>query len=207
MGDEIDRTMQRVRRYWFEDGLAEMAIGFVSVLVGLIFFVEALAPPGLLPDSFSAFALPIVLVVGGWIAGQLLKAAKARLTHPRTGYVAYRGATGRRRIVTAAAAFALAVLAAGLLRLEAFSPNWLATSEGLLFAAGLLYLGHSLGLARFYLLALLSALIGAATLLGNTGDVLGSAVLFAGLGVAMVASGAWALRSYLKQTQPPTTEV
>ena len=43
-------------------------------------------------------------------------------------------------------------------------------AQGLLMGAGLLYIGHRLGLARFYRLAFLSALVGVLASLGGLGD-------------------------------------
>jgi len=89
-------------------------------------------------------------------------------------YVSYRrpGGNGRPWIVGAGVGIALAVLGVVLSKI-APPPTWLAPMpmvQGLIMGAGLLYIGHRLGLTRFYVLAFLSALIGVVVLLSLTGN-------------------------------------
>ncbi|MBI4492733.1 MAG: hypothetical protein HY690_08090, partial [Chloroflexi bacterium] len=148
MRREIEWVEQRTRRYWYEDGLGELAIGCVVLLVGLLFLVEGLAPTGLLPDHFSSLGLIVLVFGGSWLANRVVATLKARLTYPRTGYVAYRRPTARRRILTGVAAGALGALVAGVLRAAPAALAWIPLLQGLLIAAFLLYLAHTLGLAR-----------------------------------------------------------
>jgi len=66
---------------------------------------------------------------------------------------------------------------------------------GLSIGAFLLYLAHAFGLARFYALAVLTLLAGAAASLG-------SAACFLTLGVGALISGWLTLWRYLKSTRP-----
>ncbi len=58
--DELDRAMRRAYRYWYEDGLAEIAAGMLFLVGGLIVFVSYLiaAHP---PESLLA---ALILVLG-----------------------------------------------------------------------------------------------------------------------------------------------
>lgn len=159
MHSNIDHAMQRTRRYWYEDGLGEIAKGSIFLLIGLVLFVQELAPPGALPKSFSALALPLVVLGGIVLASRLVAAAKARSTYPRTGYVAYRRPSLARRLATATLAMAVSALVAALtLRPEA--RPFLPIVQGAFLGAVFLYLGFWLGLSRFYAMAVLAVLTG-----------------------------------------------
>ncbi len=205
MRQDIDRATRRSRRYWFDDGLAEMAIGFVLLLVGALLLAEAYT---LLPPPLSAIALPVIVIGGWWLAGLAVRAAKNRITYPRTGYVRYPRQTRRpRRILLAALAggATAAVVAIGALLAPA-SLAWLPTLDAVLAAAFFLYVVYFAGLTRFYLLALLSIVAGLTTSLLGLGDKLGSGVYFASMGALLILSGAAVLLLYLRNTRPPEGE-
>lgn len=202
MTREIDRTIRRTWRYWYEDGLAEMAVGCVLVAVGLVFLAEALIPPLFTKVSLSVIGLPLVAIGGGWVASRAVRAAKIRLTYPRTGYVAYRRSRGRRSLRELAVGAVIGVLVGVVFAAAPTSPGWIPALQGLVIGASFLYMGRRLDLGRYHALAVISALVGTAATLGGLGDTLGSAACFGAIGTALIASGAFALRTYLRQTRP-----
>lgn len=197
---DIDEAQQRVKRYWYEDGLTEIAAGFLFVLVGLLFLAEASAPAGSLPPNFSAIGLPILIIVGVWLANRVIAALKERLTYQRTGYVAYHRPGRVHRLVTVLVALVTAGLATLLLRSWPASEQWIPAVEGLSIAIFLLYLAHTLGLPRFSILALASAIIGVAAALGSLSEELGTAIYFCAMGVCLLVSGGLTLRNYLSRS-------
>jgi len=202
--DDVDRAAQRAQRYWFDDGLAEIAIGAILVSIGLLFYAEAVLPPEILPPGFSSLGLLVVLFGGWWLAGRFVRAAKSRLTYPRTGYVAY--ARPRRRRLGAAAVVG-AVIAALTVVLFAMAPTslaWLPTLQGLIGAAFAAYVGYRFGLTRFYALAVVSVLIGTSASLAGLGNELGDAVYYLAIGLAFIISGLLTLYAYLRANQRPT---
>ncbi len=201
MDTDIDRVVKRTWRYWYDDGLAEIAGGCLFVAIGLLFLAEALLPPGLLP-SLSAIGLPVVAVGGTLLAGRVVRALKMRLTYPRTGYVSYRPA-GKSRLLRGMVTGALAGMLAAVFATVHATRAWIPAMQGLAIGAGWLYLAYRVDGARFCGLAVVSGLIGTAAALGNLGDTLGSGVYFAAMGVATAASGAMALRAYFRQTRAP----
>lgn len=203
MQSQIDHAIRRTRRYWYEDGIIEIALGCIFLAIGLLFFVDAATPLGPSAAGFSAIGLPIVVIGGSWIARRAVAAAKARLIYPRTGYVAYRRPPRSRRLATGIVAGAIAALVVGLFRAAPASPGWIPLVQGLLIGGGfLLYVAYRLGLTRFHVLALVSVVAGGAAALGGLGDILGSGAYFGAMGVALIVSGALTLRRYLRQTQP-----
>jgi hypothetical protein len=205
MEPDLDRVQQRARRYWYDDGLAEIAIGVVFVAIGLLFLAESFR---IVPPGFSSFGLIAVVFAGWWLAGRAVRAAKDRITHPRTGFVRYRRETGRRSssALTGLIAGVIAALTAFLFIQAPLSPAWIPALDGLVVGLFILWMGHSVGLARFYLLASLSALIGVATSLSGGGETLGTGIYFGGMGLVLIASGAATLLLYLRNTQLPEGE-
>ncbi len=205
----IDKVIQRTHRYWYEDGLAEIATGCMFVVCGLFLFMMRFARPGSPLACIMAVGFTGLVAFGGLAVSRAVRAAKNRVTYPRTGYVSYRrpGGNGRPWIIGAGVGIALAVM--GIVLSKVHAPTWLGSMsmvQGLILGAVLLYIGHRLGLARFYVLAFLSALIGVVVSLGGFDDALGSAAYFGEMGLVLTASGLFTLRTYLSQTQPPVEE-
>ncbi|MHB1007558.1 MAG: hypothetical protein ACYC3S_18245 [Chloroflexota bacterium] len=201
----IDRALQRPKRYWYEDGLSEMAGGSMFALIGALFLVEVLAPPSLAFTGFSALGLPVLVLGGGWLQRRLLRLAKERITYPRTGYVAYPRVprTRSRRLATTILAIGTAAVVSALFTSAPLSLAWIPALQGLLVGAAMLYFGRQLGLLRFFVLAAFSAAAGLASSLLGLGDLAGSAAFFIATGLALVVSGLWTLAVYLRRTQPP----
>ncbi len=197
---EIDRVVQRTKRYWYDDGLAEMAGGLIFLCVGLLFLAE-----GVLESrggrELSTLGLPVVLIGGGMLSRWLLSVAKAKLVYPRTGYVSYRRA-GKRRALTGALAGATAGALGAVLPLLTGSHDWLPALAGVLIGIAWAWLGHAVAVSRFYLLGVVSAAIGLAAGWAHLGEVWGGALYFGLQGLATIASGALALRSYWLKTRP-----
>jgi len=209
MKNDIDKVIQRTHRYWYEDGLAEIATGCMFVSCGLLLLVMGSIPPGSLLAPVLAVGFVILVAFGGLFVSRAVKAVKNRVTYPRTGYVSYRypGSSGRPWIIGAGVGITLAVL--GIVLSKAHAPTWLGSMsmvQGLILGAVLLYIGNRLGLTRFYVLAFLSALIGVVVALNGFGDALGSAAYFGEMGLVLTVSGLFTLRAYLRQTQPPIEE-
>mgnify|MGYP005848587719 CR=1 FL=1 len=207
MRPDVDRAIRRAQSYWYEDGLTEIAVGCVFGLIGLLFLAESFLPAGVLPPGFSALALPILVVGGGLLARHVVNAVKARITYPRTGRVTYHRPPRRSKAAAGVIAAVLAALSALLLVAAPAPLTWLPALQGLIVGGAFLYVGYRLAVARFYVLGLLSLLIGLGASLGGLGDPLGSAVYFCATGAVVVISGVLALLAYLHRNRPPVEEV
>lgn len=201
---DIDEIMKRTASYVFEDGIGEIYWGFLLILIGLLFFVDAVWKPPI--RSFSAIGLAL-LSLGGYRLGRwLVPAIKRRLTFPRTGFVAYRQLSGTRRWMAMGITVLVAsVIAAvvSVLGVSGVGYNWIPLADGLVAGAFLVYLGSQVGLRRFQLLAGFSGLAAVAIFLSGLGDTLGSAAYFAAMGLALTVSGSLVLWAYLHQTPRP----
>lgn len=204
MDPRIDDAPRRSLRYWYDDGLAEIFVGALFLLLAALFAVEGLAPAGSLPASFSAFGLP-VLVVGGMIAGGLaLRAVKERLTYPRTGYVSYPRTRPARKGLAGILGGVISLL---LVLFLAARPGWIAALPAVQGAAIALILGVFAlrsGVSRLAVQALLALAAGLTAGFIGAETWAGTALVFGVTGVASLAAGAFALARYLRTTTPPT---
>lgn len=198
---DIEKTIRRTWRYWYEDGLAEMAQGIILLGVAAVFLAETQLPAGPLRGSLSAIGVPVIVVAGALVARRVLVAVKERIVYPRTGYVAYHRARGRRALRGAIMGAATGALVALLFTLSPASHAWIPALEGLLFGGVFLYMGSRLDLLRLSVLGVLSALAGALISLAGLGDTPGSAAFFGTVGVALLMSGALTLSAYLRHNR------
>jgi hypothetical protein len=204
MKPDIDETMRRTQSYWYEDGLADIAVGVIFLLIGALFTAEAILPPGWFPGGLSALGLPVV-VIGGWlIASRLVRFAKERITYPRTGFVRYQRPPRRHRPLAGLVGGLIAALLALLLGTHPASIVWIPALQGLLIGAFILFIGYRVSVARYYFVAVASALAGLVGAFAGLGASAGSAIYFLGIGAAFVVSGVWALVTYLRGNPPPS---
>jgi hypothetical protein len=200
--DALQEVERKTYRYWYTDGLAEIASGIIFALLGVFFLVQSLDPHGLMA-LLSAVILPVVLIAGMLLMRRMISVGKERLTYPRTGYVAYRRQRKSRRWAAGVMAMFTSLLLVVFQQRVAWSMSWLLLLEGLAIGAGLAYPAYRFGLARFYALALLAILVAAGAALKVTDIELGNAFFFGAMGVGLLSSGGVTLVTYLQSTRPP----
>lgn len=204
MNDPLNRDLIRPQRYWYVDGLSEIAGGFVIFLIGLINAICAVLPAIPLRAWVMGLGQPLLVVAAGFAVRPVVRMLKEQITYPRTGYVEYSGrgrsARWQRFFSVFFIAFSFSALGAmfGDLIPDRYSPMTMATALALVLA----YLGARLGLRRFYLVAALTVFVGSATILLDLVDPWPLALLFGSEGLFWIISGALVLTNYLKNTQP-----
>ena len=202
----IQRAEQRVRSYWYEDGIAEMATGGVFVLLGVYFGLQGYFGEGSPITTILQLGMALLIILGAYFVRRIVASLKARLTYPRTGYVEYRVDTGNvplRRIATAAIGFLVASLLFLLYR-TVHGLDIVVLATGVLVAFILVALRiQARGMQRFYLLGALSLVLGVLLSLAGLPEAYGLALFYAGFGLVLLGSGAWALRRYLQHNPLP----
>jgi MFS family permease len=213
MSEQIDGIIRRTRGYWYSDGFIELFIGGLFALIGGLLFVQSRVLSGSALMIVFAVGVPLLIIGGSLLSKQVVRSLKERITYPRTGYIAYekKRNTGQRRWVIPAFALliALAYIVADLLTSDTqvdLSRFGVAFMVGLIGGASFAYVGYTVGVARFYVLGALAAVLGIAVTVAGLGDVLGTAVVITGLGVAQVISGALTLAIYLSRNRETTEE-
>jgi hypothetical protein len=200
---DLDKLTKRPIQYWFEDGLGELVVASLFLLLGLLFTIEGLATnPTVI--RIAAIVAMITMLGGAWIGRPLLRKMKERWTYPRTGYVAFRKPKRSRRGLN----LVIILLICGLV-------VWLVTQvpesklaltpliEGIAVGGFYIYQGYLSNINRFYILGTLALILGTALALAGLGNLVGAGIFFIAFSVAMLISGGLALRAYLRFSQSP----
>lgn len=205
--NEIKQVEQRVKRYWYTDGIAELASGGMFLLLGLYFGVMGYFEEGSLISVILQVSMVLFFIGGAFGVRWLVNNLKSRLTYPRTGYVEYRvkdGETRKRRLVIVAST--MIISAASVVLVEYI--HWL---NSMVFITGLLVgvifialRGKSSGLKRFYVLGGLAILLGTALAYTGLPQVYTLTFFYSLLGMAILISGGLVLRRYLAENPAPT---
>ncbi len=205
MKDNFGQLLRRPRQYWFADGLPEIAIGCIFLVTGLLISGQAAAPGGSPWKGLTSLAFPILIVGGMWLAQRLVAAAKARLTYPRTGYVAYPRPSRRRRVLsTVLGAVAGGLAAFMLLTATALTFRLSFLLQGLFVGLLMALIGQ--GLVRFYVLGALAAILGISLAVAAIPEEPGTGIFYGLIGLALVISGVITLWRYLRQNPLPQEE-
>ncbi len=197
----------RVRRHWYEDGLAELFVGGLFVVLALYFLLQARLAGSLSANRPSSIALnlllPAVVVAVALLGRRFIRRAKERHVYPRTGFVQYRESRRAPRWLTATLAGGVAALTASLVARAPGVDAWVPALQGFLLAGFFFWQGQSAGVSRLVVLALFTALVGLVVSLAGLSSGLAGAAFFGPVGLAMTAAGQAAFRRYLRDAPPP----
>ncbi len=202
MKNTIDRTIQRTQRYWYIDGLTEIYFGFISLLMGIYFYLQASLPQDSLLYQSLTISFVLIIIGGAALGNWAIRALKARITYPRTGFVAYPPRPKYRRWLLGGLSFLVAVLFTLLLTRLPKNLTWPPLLSGVVVGAVWLYIGVRLGLARFYLLAAFSLLAGFLLAVSGLDESLSLAVFYSLIALSMILSGGITFAVYLRSTRP-----
>ena len=82
----LKKIHQRSLGYWFEDGLLEIVLGGLFLLLGVTFSIEGISDPGTLARRLSGIFALLIMVFGSIAARPIIRRLKERITYPRLGY-------------------------------------------------------------------------------------------------------------------------
>jgi hypothetical protein len=204
--NKIKQVEQRVKRYWYADGIAELASGGMFILLGIYFGAQGFLDEGSMVSIILQVSLMLMMVAGIFGVRWLVNTLKARLTYPRTGYVEYRvneKDAKMRRYVVAGVAMIIAIASIVLIDYIRGLDS-MALVTGLL--VGLIFIalrGKSSGLKRFYVLSGLAIMLGVALSFGGLSQVYNLGLFYGLLGIAIVISGGLVLHRYLNENPLP----
>ena len=204
MNNDLDQVTRRTRQYWFVDGLAELSVGGTFIILGLYFYLQSILPSGSLVLLTTQLGFVVLLFGVIFLSRYLVKKFKSRLTFPRTGYVSYKRASKKQRIVSASIAIIIASLNIALFLTTPLSLNWIPAITGLIVGIVWLISAIRVGLIRFYLQSILSLLLGVGLSLARLETYQSLAVYYAVVGIVLLISGGATLAKYLHRY--PTSE-
>lgn len=194
---DVDQARQRAARYWVQDGLNEIVVGLLLLVVGAYLLVEGTAPLGPAMNTPLLVGFAILVIALSLLARSLVLRLKDRYVHARTGYVAF-----RQEKSPAARWFAggLAAAIGGVVAIVAGRPPllaWLPALQGIFFGAVFLFAWRKLQLARFTVEGLLCTVAGFGIAWLHLNENLATGLLFGWAGLLLGAGGAVAFRAYL----------
>jgi hypothetical protein len=202
METKINEAMQRTRRYWYEDGLGELSVGGLFLLMGGLMLAAGGAGPQSRFGNACAALLTACVAGGTYLLNRFIRRMKEQITYPRTGYIAPPRPVRRYRGVSAAGAVAAGLLIAWLVTKGGAYENWMPAVQGLI-AGGILFLvGAAAGVNRLTLEGAAVLAFGLALPLAGVGMLAGSASVYLFAGAVMAIGGGLTLRRYLQTYGP-----
>ena len=200
MKNNLEHITKRTRQYWFSDGFVEIVNGVIFLFLGVYFFIQSALPSGSLWLILLQAGFVILLFGTIFLGGRLVNILKTRYTYPRTGYIGFRPAPKANRWIAAGITLLIIILLLTLFSTTPISLNWLPATTGFIVAAFWLISAARVGLLRFYLLAVISVLLGAGLSFANLGILQGIAAYYSGMGLILIGSGGLTLTIYLRHS-------
>ena len=216
MTTELEEKQLRAKQYWYVDGTYEFNMAGICILLTL-YFLGLAKFEGTKFGSFLSVIMVLVFIGGIFGVSWLIRQLKARITFPRTGYVSHKRETGKKRIVrmvmigatagiiSAFISFLIVRSSAGFIVYTSYvySMNWLPGFTSVMMAVAAIIFGLRMRIPRFYGIAALSVVIGAATMFIPADMNTGMALYYGIMGVTLLFIGGIVLSTYIRSTTPP----
>jgi uncharacterized membrane protein len=200
MIDKLTKTQQRAIQYWFEDGLAELSVALVCLLLAVLFLTWQV----IFKTRWSQFLFFIILIAFSFGLRLVIQRIKERTTYLRTGYVSPVSGLENNRAVVIVIAFTILLLGVNfyLNWSEAKSMPWSSGVSGLIFAFIFTWTGYVTALRRFYFLGLFSLLVGVVLVLLEVPYLNGAAILAGMIGIILLCLGFRSRWAYTHSNPP-----
>ncbi len=160
MRDQIEDTIRHTRRYWNIDGLAELGLGLLCLIMAAYFTLQSFLEPGTLLSQLLNLFLILLVMGGGLASNRLITYFKKKITYPRTGYVKYRSSARYRRILLGLAAVIIAAALVIVLSFTDMKSFWMPLLTALIFSIVFTYVANQGFTPRYYVFALISLGLG-----------------------------------------------
>lgn len=209
MQNYFSEVEQRVKRYWYTDGIGELLGGGLFLLLGLYFSIQQYFGDQSLVGVILQSSFALVLIGGVMIGRRLINHLKTRLTYPRTGYVEYQSPEKnmtRQRIFAAFIAMTVAVLSVVLTRRIEAIDSMVAVTGVLVAIILLVKQGWSSKMPRFYVLSAVSLILGIALSLSSLPSGYNLGAFYGLMGTAFALSGGVTLGRYLRENPLPAED-
>jgi hypothetical protein len=191
--DNITQIQKQTFRYYYEDGLAELAVGLLFFVIGLDVWLISSVSPGSAISIAAWVLLPIITIAGIFGVQRFVKNLKEKYVHPRTGYIEYTAKPNRYRWLISG--FALALAVAFML----LPYDWLqkgSITAGMIIFVILVSIGVQVGLKRLIAEGILSFIIGIILAFLPFSDNASLVATFIPAGLILILIGSWVFRKY-----------
>jgi hypothetical protein len=197
---------QRVKRYWFSDGIAELSGGGMFLLLGIYFTLQQFLGQDSTFGGLLQASLALLMIAGAYFSRRLVNSLKTRITYPRTGYVEYQvdpKAARSRPILAMLLAFAVSALSIAFIRMFQAFDSMVAVTGVVVGMILVLLRAKVSGLARFYILGAISMVLGIILSVSGLPNGYSLGLFYALMGLCFMISGGFTLQSYLRQNPLP----
>jgi hypothetical protein len=190
----IAALQRRVRGYWFVDGFQEIAGGVTFSITGALLLAADVTSN----ETFATVALG-ALIACSLLVSIAIRMAKRHVTYARTGWVGGSRAIAFAKIAAIVAWVAIAIpVMATYERTGRVNVGLLLVLAGTSIGIGAAWRAWRTGARRFYLQGALVTVVGVAAGVANVDFRTGFAAILLALGLALLASGVYALTAYLR---------
>jgi hypothetical protein len=206
MKSNLSDVQQRVNRYWYADGLAEILGGGMFLLLAVYFALQDLLGPDSMLSGMLQAGLALLMLGGAFVSRRMINSLKTRLTYPRTGYVEYRvnkKGTSRKRILVFVLAFTISALTIAFVGIFKSFNSIVAVTGFIVGMILVLLRGKASGLYRFYALGAISLLLGLALSASDLSEGYALGLYYGLMGVCFLISGGLTLAHYLHENPLP----
>ena len=201
MPDDLKQSQLRTIQYFYVDGSFEFGFGLLCLILAVFFYAET-SLHGWLAALVDG-SLVLVMIGGAWLIRHLITLLKEKVTWPRTGYVKYYRQKGGKRgwRITLGLGFGIlvAITATVLASTPGIHLNSMPLLSGILLGLVFVFLGWRTSTLRFYLIGLLSTLLGSVLAYRLAVDNVALAGYYLVFGLVLMATGTFVLRAYLRQ--------
>lgn len=200
MSNQIDQLQKGAFRYYYEDGLAELAVGILFTVIGLNLWLVNVAPQGS-PLALGAWiALPVLTISGIFWVQRFVRNQKERLVFPRTGYIAYDTKPTPVRWLVLGIPLLVVILAS---LFPGSRLNRESVMGGILLCLILASIGARVNLWRLIGVGIFGLALGVSLAFLLNSEHAGLALTYAASGLVLLVSGGVAWRGYLAQNPMP----
>lgn len=205
--NEITKTQQRTRSYWYSDGIAEIVAGVAFVLIGIPMYAAARTGIEML-STLPLISMALLFPASAYVVSHL----KDRITYQRTGYVKYpkpHMCQRRKGLILSlliAISIATIAIARGNYTLNGTLGKAMLFGLGLGIAGAFAVRALKMQMPRFFINAAIPC--GLMLVLGfmGTGFIEGVGLLFSVVGVASAVVGIVALCVYIRRHPKASAE-
>lgn len=201
MDNNFHDVEQRLKRYWYTDGIGELICGGMFLLLGVYFSLQQYFGDGSLAGAILQSSLVIFLIAAVFWGRRLINLLKTRFTYPRTGYVEYHTTEKNTlwRIFTVAIAMAVAMFSVVIARKFDAIDSTVALTGVLVSVILLVNQVWSARVPRFYILSTASLVLGIVLSISGLPAGYNLGMFYGLMGIAFAISGGLTLQRYLRK--------
>ncbi len=200
----IEHVIRNTRKYWYVDGLAEIAGGLIIFFTGLTYWLIYSMENSSLKFLLLIIAQPVVIILGASLVRKILPKIKEKLTYPRSGYLTFKKPTRNKRLRRVLFAGLIAGIIGALVGMvyNGLPQRYIPLFSSFFLTLFSIYFGYQVAVPRFYWTGLLILILGGIISWINPTDALPYMLLFSGMGIIWIISGLITLVLYLRHTHP-----